>query len=249
MMPPALQDDRLWHFARPERAPRPSRRPLRGLLRMRLSGIGARQNYDRTLGPHPEGPPTAGVSKDGHRLLEPGFPQCLARVRLTHRARAALIDFNNICSHSEHSAIGQKRAHNTASRAIRGNVTDASHPLRRKHARRLDDRRLHRLHLLAHAEAAQPDQRSVHDRVARDAGRRRRRADDVRIRRRQIHRRHGAGSVPVRHGRGLVRARRLDRLPAVRPVDGEEALQFRRIHHLGRDRAEIRPVDHAHRVA
>jgi hypothetical protein len=32
---------------------------------MRLSGIGARQNDGRTLGPHPEGPPQAGVSKDG----------------------------------------------------------------------------------------------------------------------------------------------------------------------------------------
>ena len=57
--------------AQPERAPRPSRRPLRGLLRMRLSGIGARQNYGRTLGPHPEGPPTAGVSKDGHEGITP----------------------------------------------------------------------------------------------------------------------------------------------------------------------------------
>ena len=71
MPPPHAQGKRIWHLARSERAPRPSRRPLRGLLRMRLSGIGARQNYGRTLGPHPEGPPTAGVSKDGHRGIAP----------------------------------------------------------------------------------------------------------------------------------------------------------------------------------
>ena len=67
LLPHDGQGDRLRHFARPERAPRPSRRPLRGLLRMRLSGIDARQNDGRTLGPHPEGPPTADVSKDGRR--------------------------------------------------------------------------------------------------------------------------------------------------------------------------------------
>src|SRR5256885_4620752 len=66
-LPPNVrQGDRIWLFARAEYAPRPSRRPLRGLLRMRLSGIGARQNDGRTLGPHPEGPPTAGLSHDTH---------------------------------------------------------------------------------------------------------------------------------------------------------------------------------------
>ncbi|MHC2394783.1 hypothetical protein ACVIHB_009639 [Bradyrhizobium liaoningense] len=39
---PSQQGYRLWLFARAERAPRPSRRQLRCLLRMRLSGIGVR---------------------------------------------------------------------------------------------------------------------------------------------------------------------------------------------------------------
>ena len=55
----------LW--GRPEHAPRPSRRPLRGLLRMRLSRSAVCRHSSRTLRPHPEGPPEAGVSKDGPR--------------------------------------------------------------------------------------------------------------------------------------------------------------------------------------